>query len=154
MRKVSDYRNMGASVRGWKALAVTLCLAVLAGCASAPKMTDAKQARLLERVEARWRALEQRDFDTAWTFTSPAYREVFSKALYRQKFSYMVEWQLTGVEFLTYDARAAVASVAARVMSEPVKHTSAASAAIGAVPTRFVEQWVYVDGEWWFSATL
>jgi hypothetical protein len=112
------------------------------------------KAELLERAEARWHALEQRDFDAAWAFTSPAYREVFSKALYRQKFSYMVEWQLTGVEFVTYDARAAVASVAARVMSEPVKHTSAASAAIGAVPTRFVEQWVYVDGEWWFSATL
>lgn len=134
-------------------LAVGL-LALLAGCASGPTLTDTLKARLLERAEARWRALEQRDFDTAWTFTSPAYREVFSKPLYRQKFSYMVEWQLTGVEFVTYDARAAVASVAARVMSEPVKHTSAASAAIGAVPTRFVEQWVYVDGEWWFSATL
>ncbi|MHA7816238.1 MAG: hypothetical protein ACX93N_07165 [Pseudohaliea sp.] len=117
-------------------------------------MNDELRTRLLSRAEARWHALEQRDFDTAWTFTSPAYREVFPKPLYRQKFSYMVEWQLTGVEFVTYDAGAAVASVAARVMSEPVKHTSAASAAIGAVPTRFVEQWVYVDGEWWFSATL
>lgn len=129
-------------------------LALVTGCASAPPMTDSMQARLLERAEARWRALEQRDFDTAWTFTSPAYREVFPKALYREKFSYMVEWQLTGVEFLTYDAPAAVASVAARVMSKPVKFTSAASAAIGAVPTRFVEKWVFVDGQWWFSTSV
>ena len=138
-------------------LGVILAIALaglLGACASVPPLTETMKAQLLERAEARWHALEQRDFDTAWTFTSPAYREVFSKALYRQKFSYMVEWQLTGVEFVTYDARAAVASVAARVMSEPVKHTSAASAAIGAVPTRFVEQWVYVDGEWWYSATL
>jgi hypothetical protein len=142
---------MGDVAQGWKALAVTLCLAVLAGCASAPKMTDAEQARLLERVEARWRALEQRDFGTAYEFTSPAYREVFSKTLYEKKFSYMVEWELTGVEFLTYDAEAAVASVAARVMSKPVKHTSAASAALGAVPTKQVEKWVFVDGQWWFS---
>jgi hypothetical protein len=117
-------------------------------------MTEELQQSLLERAEARWRALEQRDFDAAWAYTSPAYREVFPKSLYRQKFSYMVEWQLTGVEFLTYDADAAVASVAARVMSEPVKHTSAASAAIGAVPSRRVERWVFVDDEWWFSTTL
>ena len=133
---------------------VPLLSALLAACASGPPLTEERKAQLLERAEARWRALERRDFGTAWTYTSPAYREAFPKSLYLQKFSYMVEWQLTGVEFLTYDARAAVASVAARVMSEPVKHTSAASAAIGAVPSRFVEQWVLVDGEWWFSARL
>lgn len=127
---------------------------LIAGCASGPRMTDEQRASLLARAEARWRALERRDFDAAWAFTSPAYRKVIPKALYRHKFSYMVEWELTAVELVTYDAEAAVASVAARVMSEPVKHTSAASAAIGAVPTRFVEQWIYADGEWWFSARL
>jgi hypothetical protein len=137
----------------WTAL-LALLSAVLVGCAGNPRMTDELEAELLQRAEARWRALEKRDFDRAWAFTSPAYRGVFSKALYRERFSYMVEWRLTGVELVTYDADAAVASVAVRVMSEPVKHTSAASAAIGAVPTRFVEQWVYVDGEWWFSTTL
>jgi hypothetical protein len=66
----------------------------------------------------------------------------------------MVEWELTSVEFLNYDAGAAVASVAVRVMSRPVKQTSAASVAIGSVPTRFVEQWILSDGEWWYSANL
>ena len=137
---------------GWGLVAVLL--AVVAACAGGPRLSDERRAQLLERAEARWRALEQRDFDTAWAYTSPAYREVFPKALYRHKFSYMVDWRLTGVEFLTYDASAAVASVTARVMSSPVKHTSAASAAIGAVPSSFHERWVYVDGEWWFSANL
>ena len=133
---------------------VALLIAVVAACTSGPRLTDERRAELLERAEARWRALEQRDFDTAWTYTSPAYQEVFPKALYRHKFSYMVDWQLTGVEFLTYDRGAAVASVTARVMSSPVKYTSAASAAIGAVPSIFHERWVFVDGEWWFSANL
>jgi len=143
--------SLGKTAARFAALAAVLVAAVLTGCASAPRMTDAEQASLLERVEMRWRALEQRDFGAAWEFTSPAYREVFSKSLYEKKFSYMVEWELTGVEFLTYDADAAVASVAARVMSKPVKHTSAASAALGAIPTKQVEKWVFVDGQWWFS---
>jgi len=145
---------LGSNRHILRGAAVALLATLLAACAGGPRLTDERTAQLLERAEARWRALETRDFDTAWTYTSPAYREVFPKALYRHKFSYMVDWQLTGVEFLTYDGRAAVASVAARVMSKPVKHTSAASAAIGAVPSVFHERWVYVDGEWWFSANL
>ena len=143
--------SLGKAAARFAALATVLVGVALTGHASAPRMTDVEQARLLERVEMRWRALEQRDFGTAYEYTSPAYRGVFSKSLYEKKFSYMVEWELTGVEFLTYDAEAAVASVAARVMSKPVKHTSAASAALGAVPRKQVEKWVFVDGQWWFS---
>jgi len=117
-------------------------------------MSDGDQAVLLERAEARWRALVERDWDTAYQYASPAYRDVISQSMYRWKFSYMVEWELTSVDFVHYDARAAVASVAIGVMSRPVKQTSAASVAIGTVPTRVVEQWILVDGEWWYSANL
>ncbi|MFK7831535.1 MAG: hypothetical protein AB8B57_17310 [Congregibacter sp.] len=131
-----------------------LLIAVLAGCATQERFGESEQAQLLERVENRWRALVSRDWGEAYEFTSPAYRAVFSKSLYEKRFSYMVEWELTSVEFLNYDAPAAVASVAVRVMSKPVKQTSAASVAIGSVPTRSVEQWILVDGEWWYSANL
>jgi hypothetical protein len=39
-------------------------------------------------------------------------------------------------------------------MSEPVKYTSAASKAVGAMPYTFNERWIYVEGEWWHSANL
>jgi uncharacterized protein YceK len=133
---------------------VLFLMVALAGCASAPPFTDADKARLLDRAEARWQALVARDWATAYAFTTPAYRAAFTLPMYERKFSYMVEWELTSVEFVHYDARAAVASVAVGVMSRPVKQTSAASVAIGAVPTRFVEQWILVDGEWWYSANL
>jgi hypothetical protein len=135
-------------------LALALAAALLVGCASPRTLNEDTRARIVERATARWEALAARDYATAWEYTSPAYREVFSKALYENKFSYMVEWELTSVEFLNYDAGAAVASVAVRVMSRPVKQTSAASVAIGSVPTRFVEQWILSDGEWWYSANL
>ena len=61
---------------------------------------------------------------------------------------------MTAVEVVNYDAAAAVASVAVRVMSRPTKLTSTASRAIGAVPVTINEQWMFIDGKWWHSANL
>jgi hypothetical protein len=72
--------------------------------------------------------------------------------LYAQKFSYAVEWELTGVEIVNYDGDAAVASVVVRVMSKPTKQTSAASVAIGAIPVDLRERWIFAEDQWWFSA--
>lgn len=131
-----------------------LALLLLGACAGPARLTPEQESSVVQRAEARWLALSAREFSRAYDYLSPAYREVFSREMYVERFSYMVEWQLTSVELLNYDADAAVASVAVRVMSRPVKQTSAASEAIGAVPTRIVEQWILQDGAWWFSATL
>lgn len=137
-----------------KGCVMLLCLAIAGGCTSIKTLDETERTRLVERASERWKALEVRDWNTAYSFLSPAYRAVFSDEMYSRGFSYMVEWELTSVEFLHYDAPAAVASVAVRVMSRPVKQTSAASVAIGTVPTRVVEQWILSDGEWWYSANL
>ncbi len=108
---------------------------------------------LEQRVRARWQALEVRDFDRVWSFASPNYRKNFPVKLYSYNFSYAVEWELTSIEVVHYDAGAAVASVSVRVMSKPTKQTSVASQAIGALPVTFHEQWIKVDGEWWHSVT-
>ncbi len=103
-------------------------------------------------MAGRWQALESRDFEQAWEYTSPNYRAIFSKQLYVKKFSYAVKWELTGIEIVNYDGAAAVASVVTRVMSEPTKRTSTASELIGATPTSFREEWIFMEGQWWFSA--
>lgn len=145
----------GKTITRCKPLLGLALVALLAACAGAPRvLSTAQEAQLLSRAEARWRALEQRDWGRAYEFTSPAYREVFTPAMYARRFSYMIEWELTAVEFVNYDESVAVASVAARVLSKPVKQTSAASAVIGTVPSHFVEQWILSDGQWWYSANL
>ena len=96
--------------------------------------------------------LEAKDFSKAYEFETPNYRGIFSKSLYVNKFSYAVDWELTDVEVVNYDARAAVASVVVRVMSKPTKQTSVASIALGALPMNLTEKWIFVDGEWWHSA--
>lgn len=127
---------------------------LVAGHAGSAGLDEAMRTALERRVGGRWEALIGRDWGRVYEYHSPAYRAVFPREMFPHKFSYMVEWELTGVEIVAYDAAAAVASVAVRVMSRPVKQTSAASAAIGAVPTRIVEQWILSDGEWWYSANL
>jgi len=111
-------------------------------------------SQLEQRVRDRWQTLVDRDFEKTWQFSTPNFREVFPRHLYVRSFSYAVEWELTEVEIVNYDGGAAVASVAARVMSKPVKQTSRASRLIGAVPTTMSERWIFIDGQWWYGANL
>ena len=131
---------------------VAICVALLLGaCGQSDTLSEEQTVALKDRVYARWQSKIARDFEKTWEFSTPAYREAFPQRLYPFKYSYTVEWELTGVEVLDYDPSAAVASVSVRVMSKPTKFTSAASRALGAVPITVVEQWILVDGEWWFS---
>lgn len=131
---------------------LVVILGLLTGCASGPTWDDAQRSVLEQRVRERWQALEVRDFEKAWEFTSPSYRGIFSKQLYVKKFSYAVQWELTGVKIVNYDSDAAVASVVVRVMSKPTKQTSSASVALGAIPNNLRERWIFTEGQWWFSA--
>lgn len=133
-------------------LALVVPALLLTGCSGEQQVSERQLAELEQRVRARWQTLMDRDFEQTWEFYTPTFRETFPKSLYVRKFSYTVESELTGVEVLNYDARAAVASVAVRVMSKPTKFTSAASRAVGATPKTIREQWMFIEGEWWFSA--
>lgn len=127
------------------------CLLLAVNVVAQTGMPQDLEAQLIERVEARWEALEARDFGRAYTLMSPAYRSVFTEEMYLQQPAPTLERELTSVEILNYDAAAAVASVAVGVMSRPVKQTSAAAAAIQARPVRVIEQWILRNNSWWFS---
>jgi hypothetical protein len=125
---------------------------LLTACEQQDTLTEEQIIALEDRVYARWQTKIGRDFEKTWEFCTPSYREVFPRQFYPFKFSYAIEWELTGIEVLDYHRDAAVASVAVRVMSKPTKFTSPASRAVGAVPVTFVEQWILIDGQWWYSA--
>ena len=147
------------SYRGYRwLLAVTLLsLALLSGCSRGPTedtLSLEDEAALIERVSQRWYAMESKDFDAVYEYMTPNYRSIFSKRMFLNNFGYDVNWELTEVEVVNYDARVAVASVVVRVMSEPTKPTSEASRAIGALPAIVREKWILIDGEWWNSAKI
>jgi hypothetical protein len=66
-----------------------ICLVALAGCASMGGVTkdsppEAKRALVSERVKARWAALIEGNLDKAYTFLSPASRELVSLEAYKR----------------------------------------------------------------------
>jgi hypothetical protein len=134
------------------ALAAVCVSLLLAACGPPDTLSDEQIIALEDRVYARWQTKIARDFKKTWEFATPAYRAVFPRHFYPFKYSYTVEWELTGIEVLDYDRDAAVASVSVRVMSKPTKFTSSASRAVGAVPVTMIEQWILIDGQWWYSA--
>ncbi len=130
-------------------LLVSLIFA-LGGCATLSELGEDDRAIIAERAAERWEAINAGDFETAWSYSTPSFREVFPKHLYYMNFSQTFVNRLTGVEVTSYDARAAVASVAVRVMAEPTKYSSAAARAVGPLPDIINESWVFIDGDWWF----
>ena len=148
-------RGFKVSSEALVAVALMLIL-VLAGCTqdASNDVSESDLQRLEERVRDRWETKMAHDWSGLYEYSTPTFRRTFPKAMYIRKFSYMINWELTGIEVRNYDADAAVASVAVRVMSEPAKHTSAASKAAGALPHTFDERWIFDEGEWWHSANL
>ncbi|MEP6389135.1 MAG: hypothetical protein ABJ056_04340 [Halioglobus sp.] len=135
------------------ALIIAFGLALfMVGCSQPQELTPELEAQLQERATERWQLIIAKDYEGAWELMTPNYRRIFPKHLYSKNFSEMLERELTEVEVLTYDADAAVASVAVRVMSKPTKFSSAASIAFGAMTSSAIEQWILIDGKWWFSA--
>jgi hypothetical protein len=148
-------KHSGKSFRGAVLALVLALLPAVSSWADIPAgLSQAQVSELEQRARERWQALSAGDYGKVWEYSTPVYRSIFPKELYVLQFSYVVERELTGLEVLNYDAPAAVASVAVRVMSKPTKHTSAASQAVGAVPITITEQWILIDGKWWHSANV
>lgn len=136
----STFRNLGL---------FALVFAVISGCTSSNTLTESKKTQLEQRVSDRWQCLAVNDYACAYEFLSPDYRAVFSLDMYLSRFSKDLERRLTGVKVVEYHPDSAVASVTVRVMSKPIKFTSAASRAIGALPASIDESWIWKDGGWW-----
>jgi len=82
-----------AHARGFVSLLrgfVMVLLVAVAGCATIGGLTkesppEVKSATVTERVKARWAALIDGNLDLAYTYLSPASREILSLAAYKQQ---------------------------------------------------------------------
>ena len=131
-------------------IAYVLTLLILFGCAGQAVLTQELQYKLVERIERRWEFYAVRDYTGTWDFSTPEYRRIFPRESYYKNFHGLLEMELTGVQLLAYDADAAVASVAVRVMISPRPGAPAASLAFGKRPSTIDERWKLVGDTWYF----
>jgi hypothetical protein len=151
------YKWSGLTTWFFRLLMALAMLGVQSGCSideGLERLSSEQEAALLQRVTERWQAMEERDFARVYQYATPNYRSIFSKRMFLNNFGHSLQWELTGVEVVNYDAQAAVASVEVRVMSAPTKPTSEASRVLGALPATIREKWLLIDGQWWNSAKI
>jgi hypothetical protein len=132
-------------------ITVLVILALLTGVMSGgcsevegPQAVSPEQ-QLVERAEARWRALAEGDFEAAYAFESPAYRDITPLQRFRGQFGSAVAWKGAEVKRVELGESAATAKVLLNLRysahmptGEPYETTQGVR-----------ENWMLADGVWW-----
>lgn len=135
-----ENRLLGRSVTAIGAL--SLCGFSLVGCASLGDAGKTPEQIVSERVEARWAALLAGDFEKAYSFTAPSYREAISYERYRAQAGSAVNRQ--GAELVKVVCEAERCEATVRI-----NYTLVLRQRDGMQHTHVTERWVSEKGGWW-----
>ncbi len=121
-------------------------IALLAAC-SDPDPRPPEEI-VAERAQARWDALVESEFDEAWTYMTPGFREhTDSRDYYVEMSSRSVQW--TSAEVVSTECEQArcevTVSVGYRIPSGPAQLSGMES------ERRIKETWIGIDGKWWYA---
>lgn len=121
---------------------------LLSACASVPGGAGSPEAEVGERVKARYAALVARDYETAYGFFTPGFRQSWSYREYmsaRPPIAVHTRAELVSVKCDTQE-----------VCELGVNVTYIPSSAVRGVPEGAEvarlneEKWIRVNGQWWF----
>ncbi len=118
----------------------------MASSAPAAEAVQARRRGLEERITGKWNALIKRDFATAYSFTSPEFRKLYTLNAFKGKFGSKVDWQrieVVDVDFKGDDA--ATVGITIHFKYSPPQAQEALD-----MKTYVKESWVRVDGKWWY----
>ena len=113
---------------------------------SAAQAVEAQKVALKERVMAKWEAMIRRDFEAAYSFTSPSYRALYPLNVFKSKFGNKVAWRR--IEVINMDFKgedAAMVGINLYVGYHPPQSEQTLE-----MKTYIQEPWVRVDGQWWY----
>jgi hypothetical protein len=125
---------------GSLALAASL---VLAGCAGMFQRSPEQQVTI--RSTERWQTMMAKDFRAAYAYLSPYNRGVMTEKAYLLQMGDGSAWQSAEVVRVTCEQQSCKATVRIEVPS-PVPGKFG-----GKIVTHIDENWIFVDGEWWYS---
>jgi hypothetical protein len=128
-----------------------VCLAILLmlGCDSGTQRPAASRAKdsgeiVSERAEARWDALIKRDFEAAYEFQSPAYREVYDHKRFRQNFGNAVAWKAARVVDVSINDQ-----LAKVVMEITYSVPLPGAGGVYEGTQKINEKWIMENESWW-----
>ncbi len=128
--------------------AAWLLATALAGCAGIGS-TAAPELVVRQLATQRWQALLAKEFDKAYEFAVPSYRQIRTAEYYRNKRqSTPVKW--LAAEVLRVDCEAAKCTVRIKLESKPLVPFQFT----GTLITAMDETWVFEEGQWWMFETL
>ena len=131
------------NARRWlRAAAAGILMAVAAGCASIGAGSRPAEQVVLERAQARWNALVDRDFAAAYTYLTAGYRAVVPLAAYRRQTTGPAQWE--GAK-----AHSAKCEAARCIVAVEITFRIGLPGHADRVQSSFVDEtWVLEDGQW------
>lgn len=132
------------NIRRWLRLAALgLVAAFAAGCASIGAGYHAAEEIVLERAQARWNALVERDWNAAYPYTTPAYRAIVPLKRYGNQFTGPLQWESAKVHSATCEEARCTVRVEISFRMLLPGHTDRLS-------STFVDEvWVLEEGSWY-----
>ena len=131
------------NARRWlRAAAAGILMAVAAGCASIGAGSRPAEQVVLERAQARWNALVDRDFGAAYAYLTSGYRAVVPLAAYRRQTTGPAQWE--GAK-----AHSAKCEAARCIVAVEITFRIGLPGHADRVQSSFVDEtWVLEDGQW------
>ncbi len=123
--------------------ALLLAAALLPACTTQPATPE---EAVQQRAQARWDALIARDFESAWTYLTPAERESVKQQDYKQRFGSGGVWKEAQVQRVKCISGrcAAFIRLVTQNMAPGFAH------AYPLLTNHFDEEWIREDGQWWY----
>jgi hypothetical protein len=132
------------SKRWTQQAAMALLVALAAGCATTGSLTadspaQVKQDAVKVRAQARWDALIRQDFEAAYQYLSPAFRDTTSLAAWKSRFR-PLGWRKAEVDSVACEGE--VCEVGLRLTYDARQMTG--------IVTPIQEKWVMQKGQFWY----
>lgn len=116
----------------------------IASCAN-PLSSTTPETQVAKRAAMRWDSLRAKNFSAAYTFLSPANRASTTREAYVNALGDGGSWLAADVVAVTCEQQLCEAKVRIEV-APPVPGKFG-----DRITTHVDENWVFVDGQWWFN---
>lgn len=124
----------------------TLLTLLVTGCQQFTKQTTPEQ-RVTARAEARWQAMVRQDYAEAYKYLSPGVRLKVDEFAFAKRFKNKTVWHTAEVTGVTCETEKCQVELLTEFTILAVPPYSVDLRRKG----DFREDWVLLDGEWWFA---